>query len=142
MADTIKGIFPGKACSDCGEGEPLFLHDGRFVPEGKTGYFCIFCWDQRMSAEERGEPPKPLGVKPPGVPKEFENKAIKVFTRTGSVYMFGAPNEQGDRTVFCSTRNIGFDRCKILCLINGREMWLRSSDGKEIWSTSRIMSIE
>lgn len=144
MADTTRGSFT-EPCSDCGEIGSFIRHTGRLVPEGTVGYFCPFCWEQRTIVGDKGEPPKPLGVKPPGVPKEFTDKAVKVITQSGSVYQLGVPNEQGDRTVFCDTREIGFNICKILFLSIGRDLWLKSSDRTNpvpyFWSTTRVVLI-
>ncbi|MFA5714486.1 MAG: hypothetical protein WC998_01935 [Candidatus Paceibacterota bacterium] len=146
MADTQRGDFPNTPCSDCGELGTTFQHTGRLVPEGEKGNFCLFCWKQRMLIVDRKESPKPLGIKPPGVPKEFSDKTIKATTQTGSIYEFGTPNKKGERTVFCSTRDLGFAYCRILSLIVGEDLWLKSADGEtsvpHFWVTTRVVSIE
>lgn len=146
MVDTERGNFPDTPCSDCGETGTAFRHWGTLVPEGTTGNFCMFCWDQRHEAEKRGEPPKPLGVKPPGVPKEFDDRAIKVTTQSGSIYEFSKPNEKKERTVSCAAKNMGFSTCRILCLIIGESLWIKPLNGKDpglhLWTTSSVVSIE
>jgi hypothetical protein len=146
MADTIRNNFPHFICSDCGTLGVAFIHTGPLVPKGTIGYFCIFCWQQRLDAEKRGEPPKPLGAKPPGVPEEFNNRAIKVTTKSGSVYEFGAPNEQEERTVSCTIEDMDFNRCRILCSIIGRDLWIKpfgSPDTRlHLWTDLSVVSIE
>lgn len=143
MADTQRGGLSGILCSDCGEAEAVFRHWGDLVPEGKVGCFCFFCWNERMAVVNRGDSPKPLGVKPPGEPKELADKAIKVTTQSGSIYELSAPSTEGERKIFCSTRNLGFDNCRILSLILGKDLWLRSSDGENLlWATTRVVLIE
>lgn len=143
MADTQRGSFPGKLCNDCGGIEATFKHWGDLVPEGVVGFFCMFCWNERIAVVDRGDPPKPLGVKPPGEPKEFADKAIKVTTQSGSVYELSAPGTEGERNVFCNARDIGFDRCKILSLSLGKDLWFKSFDGESLlWATSRVVLIE
>lgn len=144
MADTSRGSFM-EPCSDCGEIGSFIRHTGSLVPEGEVGYFCPFCWEQRLTAGDRGKLPEPLGIKPPGIPKEFANKALTVMTRTGSVYKLGVPNERGERSIFCETRNVGFDTCKVLSLSIGKDLWIRSSDISNpvpcFWSTTQVVSI-
>jgi len=142
--DTTRWSFK-EPCSDCGETGSSFRHTGGMVPGGQVGYFCLFCWQQRLDDQEKGRPPRPLGTKPPGVPKEFTEKAITVTTRTGSVYQFSAPNEKGERSVSCETKTIGFDTCKVMDLSVGRELWFRSSGPVEttplFWATTPVVSI-
>jgi len=143
MADTQRGNFSEKLCSDCGETEAVFRHTGRLVPKGTIGFFCMYCWNERMVVVDRGDPPKPLGVKPPGEPKEFADRTIKVTTQNGSVYEFSTPGKKGERNVFCGARDIGFDCCKILSLSLGKDLWLKSFDGENLlWATSRVVLIE
>lgn len=146
MADTKRGNFQDKTCSDCGTLGSIFIHTGPLVPEDTLGCFCAFCWKERYESQKRGEPPKPLGTKPPGVPKEFNNRAIKVTTKSGSVYEFGAPNEQEEQTVSCTINGMDFNRCRILCSIIGRDLWIKpfgSSDpGLHLWTDSEVVSIE
>lgn len=143
MADTQRGGLSGKLCSDCGEIEAAFRHWGDLVPKGKIGFFCMYCWNERREAASRGESPKPLGVKPLKVPKEFIDKAIKVTTQSGSVYEFGTPNETGERSVFCNARKLKFNSCRIFSLAYSKDLWLQSADGKSLlWATTPVVLIE
>lgn len=144
--DTSRGNYPDEICSDCGEKGCTFKHWGPLVPEGETGVFCTFCWNEREDAHEKGEPAKPLGVKPPGVPEVFKDKTINVTTQSGSVYHFGEPNEKVERTVSCNRRALDFSKCKIICLVHGKNLWLRPIDSSDpelhMWRTSAVVSIE
>lgn len=146
MADTARGNFTDKSCSDCGELGCVFVHNGDLVPKGETGSFCGFCWNERLEASRMGELPKPLGVKSPGVPKRFLTKPIKVITKNGSVYKFGKPDKEGVRKAFCATKKFEFTKCRITCLRIGRRLWFRpidSSDpGLHAWITSPVLSIK
>lgn len=146
MHDTEIGNFPDEICSDCGEKGVIFKHSGPLVPQGQTGFFCAFCWLKRQERKERGEPQLPLGVKPPGVPKEFSQKAIKVTTQSGSVYNFSTPDKEGARTVSCSQRQLPFSKCRIICLISNEDMYLRPLDSSDPdvygWDTTPVVSIE
>jgi len=146
MADTVRGDFPDEICSDCGEQGCAFRHWGRLVPEGKVGHFCAFCWNERMDSSERGEPPKPLGVKPPGVPEEFLDKAVRVTTKSGSVYTISKPIKEKERLISCSSRKLEFTRGRVLCLRVGKTLWIKPRDSKDpelhLWATSLVVSIE
>ena len=147
MVDTVLGAFADKACSDCGEKGCVVVHNGPLVPKGKIGHFCAFCWQERNKCFEKGETQKPLGVKPPGVPKEFLNTPIKAVTKTGSIYEFGKPNKRGERTVSCITKTFEFTTCRIICLRVGRELYFKALDSPDPddlygWITSPVVSIE
>lgn len=142
MADTVRGHFPDVNCSDCGEKGTIIRHWGSLVPEESVGNFCYHCWNMRIKANERGEAPKPLGVKPTGVPKEFANKIIRVTTESGSVYVLGSPDDKGGRSVFCANRDMDFNNCRVLCLAVGESLWLKSFDDEFFWVTSHVVSIQ
>jgi len=62
VADTIRGDFPGIACSDCREiGEVCFKHWGPLVPSGDAGFFCRYCWSTRHEDGRQSRAPRPLG---------------------------------------------------------------------------------
>lgn len=146
MVDTLRGDFVDEKCSDCGELGCIIKHWGFLVPKGEKGCFCVFCWNERMKADEV----KPLGVNPPRVPRKFKNRAIKVVTEKGSIYKFSKPDEKGKRTVTCiergSEEEIDFTECKIICLVEGREGFLHPFNRGELeyhgWWTSPVVSIE
>ncbi len=146
MVDTIQGDFADKNCSDCGEKGCIFEHWGNLVPKEKTGFFCGFCWQERNNCFERGEAPKPLGVKLPGVPEEFSDMPIRASTKNGSIYKFSKPNEKGERKVSCATKTLDFTSCKIICLRVGREIFFRALDSSDpdlhAWITSPVVSIK
>jgi len=143
MADTKRGSFPDKNCSDCGEKGSAFKHWGPLLPPGvREAYFCIFCFSERS---KRGkEPPRPLGVEPPGVPKEFLAKAIEVTTKSGSVYWLSAPIEGEVRKISCFTKTLDFAKGRVLCLRLGRSLWIkpRDSEDPDLWATSPVVSIK
>lgn len=150
MPDTIRGNLSQEQCSDCGEIGSMFQHWGPLVPKGKVGTFCGYCWNERQERHARGEPPLPLGVKPPGVPRGFKTKACKVTTQNGSVYSFSEPNRLLERTVHCvrqdKKENPDFTRCKIICLVKGKPLYLKPLNSPESnlngWRTSPVASIE
>lgn len=147
MVDTLRGDFPEKKCSDCGILGCDFKHWGSMVPKGKEGYFCWFCWNERVDGKTKTKTVKPLGAKPPGVSEEFLNKAITVITETGSVYKFGLPDKKGMRTVSHNEEELEFERCDILCLIVGRRIYFRPHDFRKghpyfnTWVSSPVVSI-
>jgi len=124
LADTRRGDFPKEKCDDCGRPGCCFQHWGSLVPNGESGNFCIFCWEERQ--RRRGG--TPLGIKPPGVPEQFLDKAITVTTKSGSIYKFGLPNEKGLRSISYNKAELGFERCDIICLVIGRPFFLRPHD--------------
>jgi len=138
-------------CSDCGEKGTDYGHRGDLLPESERSEqwknFCAFCFQQRQERRKRVEPPLPLGVKPPGVPKEFFNKAIRVKTESGSIYDFGVPNEESVRTVSNAVRKLNYTKCKVLLATVGTAMWLRAVDDPEkdsshLVATTPVKSIE
>ncbi|MCK9446910.1 hypothetical protein M0Q50_08690 [bacterium] len=139
MADTTRGDFPDIYCSDCKKRGTTFRHNGRLVPEGEIADLCFFCWQMRATNYANGKKAEPLGIKPPGEPKEFEKKAFTVKTQSGSIYKFGIPNETGERTISHNVKNLKFDNCEILLLKTGEDMWLRQED--KFWQTTRVVSI-
>lgn len=144
--DTIRGNFEGLICSDCGEKGCEFQHWGDLVPKGETGKFCAFCWNERNEAYDQGELPKPLGVKPPGLPKEFLGKPLMVTTSSGAVYMLGlGGNEQNPPEVIvcCEVKALHFVRAKVMRLELGKEFWLLMYDEEGgLWRESPVVSIE
>lgn len=154
MPDTMRGYRPNERCSDCGEMGTTFKHWGDLLPKGLGGditravYFCTFCWNQRLERQEKGEPQLPLGVKPPGVLEGFANESIEVRTSSGSIYAFGKPDEKGERTVsrISTTGAIDFTRCKIICAVSEKRLWLRPLDSKDpdlhMWVDAPVISIE
>ena len=147
MVDTVRGDFADEVCSDCGEQGCIFVHNGPLVLKGEMGHFCAFCWHERNRCFKEGEIQKPLGVKPPRVPKEFSNASIKVVTKNGSIYEFGKPNEKGKRTVSSLAKAFGFTTCRIICLRVGKELYFKpldSTDPDDLygWMTSPVVSIE
>ena len=138
--DTTRGEFK-EPCSDCG-GPSAFRHTGALVPPGTVGYFCPFCFNHRHEAWGKDEPPKPLGVKPPGEPSNFKDKPMKVTTKSGAVYTFDAPDEKEERHFSSTNNRVGFENCKILLLEVGKDMWIVSTDGSaDLWSTTKVVSI-
>ena len=141
MADTIRGSFPEKQCSDCGRIGCWFIHDGPLVPNGESGSFCWFCWGLRNTFN-RG---KPLGAMPPGEDIRFRNSYLKITTKNGSTYRLEEPNEEGLRKISCKTRVLGFTLCKILLLEMGESfcVWeYNIENGAKGWSTSPVVKIE
>jgi len=143
--DTKRGWMPEKVCSDCGcvgcswgSRSPEIVQEAD--PEGPFINFCAFCYGQRQERAADGLVPLPLGVKPPGVPEEFSGREITVVTKNGSEYHFGPPGDDGVRSVSCETRDIGFDKCKILLVEKGEPLWFRGTD-RAIWTTSPIISV-
>lgn len=140
MADTERGNFLGQKCSDCGEEGCVIKHWGPLVPEGKIGFFCPFCFFQRSKLTE----PVPLGVKPPGIPKEFLNKDIKVTTESSSVYKLGLCSNEDERIVSCKQKELHFSRARVICLVVGRSLFLKPRDCEDVglWQTSTVNSIK
>ena len=141
MADTERGNFPDEKCSDCGEIGCCFKHWGPLVPEGKIGFFCPFCFSERGKLAE----PISLGIKPPGIPKEFLNKDIEVTTQSGSVYRLGVVSgKTEERIVFCKQRKLNFTRARVICLVVGRSLFLkpRSCENVNLFQTSTVVSIK
>lgn len=137
-------------CSDCGEKGTDYGLCGDLLPESEISDqrkpFCAFCYKQRSERLGKREPQLPLGVKPPGVPKEFLNKAISVKTESGSVYEFGVPDGEGIRNV-SAMRGLSFTRCKIFLANIGKPMWLRivddpEEDSSHVVESSPVKSIE
>jgi len=143
--DTRLGWRAEEVCADCGfAGCDIGTRQSDLVPgaqdtEGPFIPLCVFCYNQRQKRNEEGKPPLPLGVKPPGVPKQFLQRPITVVTQSGSEYKLGPPDKDGIRIVFCETRELGFSKCKILLIEEGESLWLRGVgvDPKEAyWQTS------
>ncbi len=152
MADTERADFADAICSDCGVKGCDIKHWGKLVPPGVVVFLCEFCWQQRMEASGRGEAPKPLGIKPPGVPKEFWGKSIEVTTQSVSVYKL---EWLGDERVWTISRKrkkegekplreLPFDKAEVLCLAVGQYLWLRypDGDGYDLLRTTAVVSIE
>lgn len=110
----------------------------------KEAYFCVFCYNERSNRSDRGEPPRPLGVEPPGVPEEFLNEAIKITTKSGSVYTLSAPMKENVRLISRATKTLDFTKGRVICLRLGRSLWMKPRDGEdsELWATSPVVSIE
>ena len=132
--DTKRGWMPEKTCSDCGyTGCSWGSKSPNIIPEadsyGSFINFCTFCYDQRQRRAADGLDPLPLGVKLPGVPEEFSERAMTVVTEGGSKYPFGRPDKNDKRSVFSEnkTKEIGFNRCQILLLKEGEGMWFRGT---------------
>ena len=140
-----------QVCSDCGEKGTDYGLRGDLLPESEKSEewkpFCAFCYNQRSERLGEKEPQLPLGVKPPGVSKEFLNKAIRVKTESGSIYEFGTPDEQNVRFVSNAVRRLNYTKCKIFLATIGKSMWFRIVDDPEIESshlvrTTPVKSIE
>jgi len=140
-------------CSDCGETSVDFSHNGPLLPKGSQKSpdewkdFCAFCWNQRQKRRDEGKPSLPLGVRPPGVPNEFLNKAMRAKTESGSVYEFGIPDKEGVRTVSNTKRKLDYTKCKIFLANVGESMWLRivddpEKDSSHLVRTTAVKSIE
>ena len=155
MPDTRRRAYTDQSlvCSDCGEKGVDWSHKGDLLPEGSQEspdewkHFCAFCYSQRQDRQKKGEQPLPLGVKPPGVPKEFFNKAIRVKTKSGSIYNFGVPNKKSVRTVSNTVRRLNFTECKVLLATVGTTMWIRvvndpEKDSSHLVATTPVKSIE
>ena len=141
IADTIKGSFPEKICSDCGKKGCLFIHWGPLVPSGESGTFCPLCMSFRQSVNMK----KPLGVKPPGEAEEFKNSSLKIETENGSIYRLMEPNKEGLRKIYCDNRELGFVLCKILLLKIGKSLcvWQYNIENRSnVWQTSRVTKTE
>lgn len=141
MADTIRGSFPEKTCSDCSRKGCWFTHWGPLVPKGESGSFCWFCWTLRLSSNQG----KPLGQQPPGEAKELKNSCLKITTKNGSVYRLEKPNEKGLRKISCKSRVLGFGLCKILLLEMGESfcVWeYNAENAAKGWSTSLVVKIQ
>jgi len=133
-----------RVCSDCGEKGTDYGVRGDLLPASERSEqwknFCIFCFLQRVERRRRGEPPLPLGVKPPGVPKEFFNKPIRVKTESGSIYEFSVPDAENVRTVSNAARKLNYTKCKIFLAIIGEPMWLRIVDDPEAESSHLVVT--
>jgi len=141
MADTTRGSFPKKICSDCGRRGCCFIHWGPMVPKGESGSFCWFCWGLRLTFNRA----KPLGRTPPGENKELKKFCLKITTRNNSVYRLEKPNEEGLRRISCNSRVLGFGLCKILLLEIGDSfcVWEYNPENySKGWSTSPVVEIE
>ena len=146
MADTAKGHWQKENCSDCGEFDVIMKHWGPLVPEGKIGFFCLFCWNEREEDWKEGKEPKPLGAKPP-IEEIFIDKKIKVITKTGSVYQFSKPDSGKIRTVVKDNRPLPFSLCRIICLKEGKPLYfmaipIDNNKKEEPWFSTKILSIE
>jgi len=76
--DTTRGVFPGIACSDCGEKKVIFKHWGPLVPAGKVGYFCEDCMSERREYFQTNGIPKPLeGPTPSGYAPVARRKSVE-----------------------------------------------------------------
>jgi len=86
----------------------------------------------------------PLGVEPPGIPKEFLDKKIEVTTRSGSVYILGLSEKAEERNVSCEQRKPGFSRARVICLAVGRSLFLKPRDDESLslLRTSAVVSIK
>jgi len=145
MPDTERADFADEICNDCGIKGCAICHWGDLVPPERIGHFCEFCWSQRVEAGKKGEPPKHLGVKPPGIPEEFSNKAIVVTTESGSVYEMSRTDDGNNvRNIYCARRTLPFSKAEVLCLAVGAGIWLRYPDGDtyELFYTTPVVSIE
>ncbi|MDO8436268.1 MAG: hypothetical protein Q7S82_02705 [bacterium] len=144
MHDTLRGNFRDKKCSDCDEMGCLFQHRGLLVLDDKLGSFCEFCWTERNEAYYRGEEPKPLGVKPPGIPEEFLDRRVKVTTKSGSIYELDLTEMANERIISCDRRKLHPTRVKVICLRIGKSLFLKPRDGSnfDLWWTSPVVSIE
>lgn len=144
MPDTQRGDFHDVRCSDCGEMGSNFSHWGPLVPKGTVGNLCLFCWTERYEAvNTRGDKPRPLGVKPPGIPQNFLNKKIRVETKSGSVYILTPADKKNEVEVSCDSRNTGFTKARVMCLSVGKSLFLKPRDGDDLglWQTTPIVSI-
>jgi len=147
MADTMTGHWQKENCSDCGElGMVIIKHWGPSVPKGKVGSFCLFCWNEREEGWKEGKEPKPLGTKPP-IEEFFIDKKINVITKTRSVYQFGKLDGKGTRTVVKDNKPLPFSLCRIICLKEGKRLYLMATpiDGnrkEEPWISTKVLSIE
>lgn len=145
MGDTVRGDFSDKICSDCGEKGCVFKHrsdDGALMKKGAFANFCVFCWVERNEAYSRGEEPKPLGIKPPGIPAEISGKSLIVTTADGSVYVLRLTENHQEVIVCCEANNLRFIRVKVLRLTLGGDLWLRMLDEEgSFWRASRVISI-
>jgi len=144
MPDTARADFADAICSDCGIKGCTIRHWGDAVLPGEIGYFCEFCWQQRSEAADRGEVPKPLGVKPPSVPEELLGKSFSVTTASGSVYEL-SPSENGEIWLISRRRRpLPFKEVQTFLLKVGQPFYLRYREDDEwyLFRTTPVVSIE
>lgn len=140
MPDTIRGDFPDTICSDCGEKGCVFRHWGPLVPEGKVGDFCGYCWTRRDKLGMR----VPLGFQPPGIPEEFINKNLKVFTESGAIYRLILTENDGERIVSKENAELSFTRARVMELKTGEPLWLKPHDDQDLsswWCTTPVVRV-
>ena len=140
MADSVRADFPDEKCSDCGEMGCCFKHWGPLVPEGKIGFFCSFCFSERGKLAEA----VPLGIEPPGIPKEFLGRNIEVTTKSGSVYRLNVSDKTNEHLVFCKQRKLHFSQARVICLTVGRSLFLkpRICEDVNLFQTLTVVSIK
>ena len=138
MPDTMR------KCSDCGEKGCEYKYWGPLVPEKKVAGFCKFCFGERKEAYKKGIPPKPLGVRPPGIPYEFRYMEIQVTTKNDSIYELNLMGRINERIISCNREKLHFTRARVICLRIGRNLVLRPRDGSkdDLWYTSPVVSIK
>jgi len=139
MADTARGSFPDEICLDCGELGCSFKHWGSLVPDGKLGYFCLFCFFRR---EKMGA--VPLGAKPPGIPDEFTGKDLEVVTQK-SAYSLTLCDQPEERNVSSNEQvELGFSRARVMSLIIGESLFLKPRDCKDfdLFRTTPVVLIK
>ena len=107
MADTKRGDFPEKICSDCGVKGCYFIHNGELVPAGSIGYFCSECWMARLTDFEETGIAKPLGTIWRLVPEEFAGRELMVKTKSGAVYVLGKPLKETNYLVTSLQKQLG-----------------------------------
>ncbi|MFA4998794.1 MAG: hypothetical protein WC514_02130 [Candidatus Paceibacterota bacterium] len=140
MAGTRVGDSRKAVCDDCGEKGFTFFHDGHLVPEGVSGHFCSFCLLVRGERALKGQAPLPLGVKPPGIPEELRDKAIKVTIKDGSVCTLSSV-DGSDRRDVSYNGGLSFRGAKVMDLSVGRGFFLKLPDNSTFLS-SPVVSME
>ncbi len=155
MADTKRGYFPEMLCDDCGFKGCSFIYYGEMVPQNISGHFCFECWIARMVDFDETGIAKPLGAVWRLVPQEFVDKAIRVQTESGAVYMLGEPLEKTSslvaplqkqlalhRPVFKEGTDLPFTYAAIMLLRTGKTMLLNYFSQEEIQEIRKLETVE
>lgn len=143
MADTLRGDFSSTVCSDCGEMGCSYKHWGSLVPENENGSFCCFCWLKRYKYHLEHNESLPLGVKPPGIPEEFQGKVLTVITESGSVYFLRPLDGKNEVSVCRRENSLNFSLARVLCLAYGQQLVLKPRDGDSpsLWFSRSVETI-
>ncbi|MFH1582183.1 MAG: hypothetical protein ABIA08_00235 [bacterium] len=155
MVDTKRGYFPEMMCSDCGVKGCSFIHNGDTVPEGTLGCFCSECWTARVIDFNETGITKPLGTVWRLMPQEFVDKAIRVQTGSGAVYMLGEPLKETSslvtpiqkqlalhRTVLKEGINLSFTHAAIMLLRIGESMFLTYFNKEELQKLKNLKTVK